>query len=46
MVYTLSEESDQPGHGKLDQVFAVYSLDSYKGPRLSPCGQGRLIRLG
>ena len=42
MVYALSEESYQPGHGK----FAVYSLDSYKGPKLSPCGQGRQIRLG
>ena len=39
-------DSDQPGHPpSLIRVFAVRSMGS-KGPKLSSCGQRRLIRLG
>ena len=37
-----SEDLDQPGQIR---VFAVRSMDSY-GPKVSSCGQRRLIRLG
>ena len=41
-----SEDSDQPGHSpSLIWVFAVREMGSY-GPKLSSCGQRRLIRLG
>ena len=41
-----SEDSDQPGHpSSLIRVFAVRSIGS-EGPKLSSCGQQRLIRLG
>ena len=41
-----SENSDQPGHPpSLIRVLAVRSVSSY-GPKLSSCGQRRLIRVG
>ena len=41
-----SEDSDQPGHlPSLIKVFAVHSIEG-KGPKLSSCGQWKLIRLG
>ena len=41
-----SEDSDQPGPPpSLISIFAVRSIGS-KGPKLSSCGQRRLIRLG
>ena len=41
-----SKDSDQPGHPlSLIWVFAVRSMGS-EGPKLSSCGQWRLIRLG
>ena len=41
-----SEDSDQPGHPpSLIRVFVVRLMGS-KGPKLSSCGQRRLIRLG
>ena len=40
------KDSDQPGHPHcLIRVFIVCSIGS-KGPKLSSCGQRRLIRLG
>ena len=46
MVCVLSEGSGQPGHSpSLIRVFAVRSVGS-QGPKVSLCGQRRLIRLG
>ena len=46
MTRTPSKDSDQPGHlPSLIRIFAVCSMGSL-GPKLSSCGQRRLIRLG